>query len=94
MEKIQQEEHKKKGAFFLEVGGERLAEMLYFHSNPGEITIYHTEVDPSLAGKGVGYDLVAAGVEFARENGLKIVPTCSYAKKVIDKTPEFQDVLA
>ncbi len=94
MGKIEHEEQKKKGAFFLKENRERLAEMLYFHSNPGEIAIYHTEVGPKLAGKGVGRDLVAAGVKFARENGLKIVPTCSYAKKVIDKTPEFQDVLA
>ncbi len=94
MGKIEHEETRKKGVFFVEENGERLAEMLYFHSNPGEITIYHTEVDPKLAGKGIGRDLIAAGVEFARKNGLKIVPTCSYTKKVIDKTPEFQDVLA
>lgn len=91
---IKHDEHKKKGAFFIEENGERLAEMLYFHSNPGEIKIYHTEVSPKLAGKGVGRDLVSAGVKFARENDLKIVPTCSYAKSVIEKTQDFQDVLA
>ena len=91
---IKHEDDKNKGAFFVEENGERLGEMLYSHSNPGEITISHTEVDPKIGGKGVGRDLVAAGVKFARENKLKIIPTCSYAKKVIDKTPEFQDVLA
>lgn len=91
---VQHEETKKKGVFFVEENGKRLAEMLYFHSSLSEITIYHTEVDPEFAGKGVGRDLVAAGVAFARENNLKIVPTCSYTKKVIDKTPEFQDVQA
>lgn len=90
---IKQDDNKKKGAFFVEEDGERLAEMLYFQSKPGEITIYHTEVSPKLAGKGVGRERVTAGVEFARDNDLKIVPTCSYAKSVIDKTPEFQDVL-
>ena len=92
--RVQHEEIKKKGTFFVEENDERIAQMQYFHSKPGQITIYHTEVNPKLAGKGVGRELVAAGVKFARENDLKIVPTCSYTKSVIDKTPEFQDVLA
>ena len=91
---IKHDEHKKKGSFFIEENGERIARMQYFHSKPGEITIYHTEVDPKLAGKGIGRDFVAAGVKFARENDLRIIPTCSYTKSVIDKTHEFQDVLA
>lgn len=91
---IQHDEIKKKGVFFIEENDERLAQMQYFHSKPGEITIYHTEVDPKFAGKGVGRELVAAGVKFAREKKLKIVPTCSYTKSVIDKTPAFQDVLS
>ena len=91
---VQHEEIKKKGAFFVEENGKRMAQMQYFHSKPGEITIYHTETDPKLAGKKVGRELVDAGVKFARENDIKIVPTCSYTKSVIDNTPEFQDVLA
>jgi len=38
--------------------------------------------------------MVAAGVKYARENNLKIIPLCSFAKKIIDKTPDFRDVLA
>lgn len=91
--KIQREEHGKKGAFYVEKDGEWLAEMTYFYSGDGEITIDHTEVDKSLRGKGVGEDLVKEGVSFARENNLKIVPTCPFTKKVIDETPEYQDVL-
>lgn len=91
---ILHEEAKKKGAFFIEDGGERLAELQYFHSAPGEITAYHTEVDERLRGQKIGDKLVAAVVEYARVQNLKIVATCSFTKKVIDRTPEFQDVLA
>ncbi len=92
--KIQHEDTKKKGEFFVEdEAGKRIARLQYFHSRDGEINAYHTEVDRNLAGKGVGRKLVAAAVEFARENHLKILPTCSYAKKVLDETPEFHDVL-
>ncbi|CAN5420836.1 hypothetical protein BH10ACI3_BH10ACI3_29560 [soil metagenome] len=91
---IEHEEEKEKGAFFVEENSDRVAELLYFSSGPDEITVYHTEVDEKLRDQHVGDRLVAAVVKFARENGRKIVPTCSFAKKVIDRTPEFQDVLA
>lgn len=92
--KIQNEEHGKKGAFFIEQDGEWIAEMTYQKSGAGEITIDHTEVDDSLKGKGVGKELVEAGVKFARANNLKIVPQCPFVKKIIDETPDYQDVLA
>ncbi len=91
---IKREEHGKKGAFFIEQDSEWVAEMTYVKSGENEITIDHTEVDKSLQDKGVGKDLVAEGVKYARENNLKIVPVCPFVKKIIDETPEFQDVLA
>lgn len=91
---IQNQEHGAKGAFFIEQDGEWIAEMTYKKSGEGVIIIDHTEVDESLQGKGVGKDLVEAGVKFARENRLKITPQCPFVKKTIDETPEFQDVLS
>ena len=91
---IQRQEHGRKGAFFIDEGGEWIAELTYTRSGEDTIVIDHTEVDPKLRGENIGQDMVAAAVAFARENGLKIKATCPYAKKVIDATPEFQDVLA
>ena len=91
---IKHEQQKRKGLFFVEQEGDRLAELEYFTSAPGEITVYHTGVNEKLRGQHVGVKLVAAVVGYARENGLKIVPTCPFTKKVIDRTPEYQDVLA
>ncbi len=92
--KIEHVETEKKGTFFIEENGERLAELAYLRSAPGDMTIYHTEVNPKLRGEGIGQDMVAAAVKYARENDLKIKATCPYAKKLIDKTPEYQDILA
>ena len=92
--KVDHEENKKKGSFFIIDGNERLAELLYFHPAPGMINIYHTEVDPKLRGTGAGGDLVAAAVKYARDNDLKIIATCPFAKKVIDRSPEYRDLLA
>jgi len=92
--KIQKQEHGKKGAFFIEKDGEWVAEMTYIKSGEGEITIDHTEVDESIEGEGIGKDLVAEGVKFARENKLKIVATCPFVKAEIEKNPDYADVLA
>jgi len=81
------------GVFFVEENGERLAEMTYRMSGPTKMIIDHTEVSDKLAGKGIGKQLVAKGVEHARKNGLKILPLCSFAKSLFDKIPEFSDVL-
>ena len=92
MMQIQRDEHGRKGAFYIDENGEWVAELTYLKSN-GTMIIDHTEVDEKLRGEGVGQDLVRAAVEYARENDLKIRPVCPYTKKVIERTPEFQDVL-
>jgi len=37
--------------------------------------------------------LVLAGVEFARTNNLKIKPTCPFAKKFLERTSDYEDIL-
>ena len=90
---IQHEVLGKGGRFFLSEGGKDLAEMVYVWAGADKFIIEHTAVDPSLEGKGVGKALVAAGVGFAREKGVTILPLCPYAKKVMERTPEYADVL-
>ena len=67
--------------------------MTYSKAGADKIIIDHTEVDGSLKGKGVGRDLIAEGVKFARENNLKIIPQCSFAKAEFDKHDDYADVL-
>ena len=94
MMEIQRDEHGKKGAFYIEKDGEWIAEMTYQKTGDREITIDHTEVEESMRDEGVGERLVAEGVRFARENNLRVVATCPFVRKTINKTPEFHDVLA
>jgi hypothetical protein len=90
---IQQENDDRKGRFFINEDGRELAEMVYTWRH-GVMTILHTEVDPSLGGKGVGRSLVNAAVDYARKHGTTIFPICPYAKKVLEHSPEYADVLA
>ncbi len=79
--------------FYLEQDGKIVAEMVYSKPNPDQMLIEHTEVDESLGGQGVGKQLVHAGVEYAREHHWKIIPLCPFAKSVLDRMKEWQDVL-
>jgi len=58
------------------------------------ITIQHTEVPKELGGRGIGSALARGVLEFARGQGLKVVPHCPFVKSYIDKHPEFADLLA
>ena len=89
---IKQTEEGSNGVFYVEENGNTLAEMTYRREGNSMI-IDHTEVDESLRGKNVGYQLVENGVEFARSENLKIVPLCHFAKSVIEKTEKFHDIL-
>lgn len=57
------------------------------------MVINHTQVFDGYEGQGIARQLVMAVVDFARKNGRKIIPVCSYAKAVLTRTDEYQDVL-
>lgn len=90
---IKFEQSESKGAFFVEDNGKRLATMSFSKAGDTTLIIDHTEVSDALKGKNVGKQLVAAAVDYARKNKLKIIPLCPFTKSVIDKTKEYQDVL-
>lgn len=91
---IQRIEDENKGSFFVEKNGEKLARMTYSKAGADKIIIDHTEVDASLKGEGVGKKMVLESVKYARENDLKIIPLCPFAKSVFDKNADLADVLA
>ena len=93
MNEVQVKINDKKGSFFIEIEGKQEAEMTFVFAGEDKIIIDHTGVNPGNEGKGLGKQMVAQAVTFARENNIKIIPLCPFAKKVFDKTPEFRDVL-
>lgn len=85
---IQQQQQDHKGSFFVEEAGTRLAEMTYSMAGDSLMIIDHTEVDDALRGKNVGYQLVKAAVEYARNHQLTIMPLCPFAKSVFERRKE------
>jgi uncharacterized protein len=92
-EEVKLETNNKNGYFYIEDNGKIEAKMTFVFAGDDKIIIDHTEVNPVFNGKGFGKKMVVKAVEFARENHIKIIPLCPFAKSVFDKTTEFQDVL-
>jgi hypothetical protein len=80
------------GRFVIQRDGRNVAELVY-SGNGAIATLVHTEVDPSMRGTGAGRTLVEEAVLWARTDGKRLVARCPYAKSVLDRTPEFHDVL-
>ncbi len=50
-------------------------------------------VHPQFEGKGMGKRLVEEAIRFARENQLRIYPHCSYARFVMTRMNDVDDIL-
>lgn len=60
----------------------------------GEIIIFtHTGVPPAIGGRGLGSRLVETGLDYARENGLKVRSLCWFVSKYIRIHPEYQELV-
>lgn len=90
---IQHREDGHRGSFFVEQDGQQLAEMTYVWSGTERIIIDHTEVSDALRGTGTGKKLVQAGADFARSKGIKVLPLCPFAKKVMESDASYADIL-
>ena len=79
--------------FYIEKGGIVEAEM-FFQENEGKyILIEHTEVNPLAEGRGLGKALVNHAINYVKEKNIKIIPVCPFAKAVIEKNPDYRQLI-
>jgi predicted GNAT family acetyltransferase len=64
-----------------------------YRLKPGQIVLPHTVVPDAFAGKGVASALAVHAFGYAREHGLKVIPTCPFMSAWVKKHPEAQDVV-
>ncbi len=81
------------GYFNAMIDDREAGKMTFTKSGDKQITIDHTEVNSEYQGKGVGKALLRSAAEYAREENFKIVPSCSYANKVMERSSDYDDVL-
>jgi predicted GNAT family acetyltransferase len=71
----------------------RLAVCAY-HLVNGVMHLTHTEVPPSLQGQGIAAQLVRETLAWARNEGLRVRPLCSYVAAYMRRYPETQDLIS
>lgn len=57
------------------------------------LVLRHTEVPPAAQGEGVGGDLVRFALDYARAEGMKIVPRCPFVAAWLRDHPGYDDVV-
>jgi predicted GNAT family acetyltransferase len=84
---IEREELNGVHEFVLRIDGERLGFLEFTRPEVGVMRIEYVEVSPQLRGTGLGRQLVAKAIDFAKETKLRVVPICGYARAVITRDP-------
>ncbi|HEY7505038.1 MAG TPA: GNAT family N-acetyltransferase [Gemmatimonadales bacterium] len=70
------------------------AVLAYAPAGSGLVEFYSTFVPPADRGRGLAARLVQAAVEYARAEGLRIIPSCWYVAQWMRAHPEHADLLA
>lgn len=90
---VKREDNGSKGSFDAYDNGTEAGKMTYTWAGESMFIIDHTEVNEAFSGRGVGKKMLMAAVEYARENNLKIMPLCPFAKSMFEKIESIRDVL-
>ncbi|MEO8217965.1 MAG: GNAT family N-acetyltransferase [Acidobacteriota bacterium] len=65
-----------------------------YRRGEGRITFTHTEVPAQFEGQGVAGKLVKAALDQAKDEGLEVIPRCSFVKGYIERHAEYQPLVA
>jgi predicted GNAT family acetyltransferase len=90
---IQHKQSGSKGAFFINEEEEMVAELTYSMMPDSQMMIEHTQVDEQLRGGDLGYELIHTAIDYARSHKYTVIAVCRFAQAVLEKKPEFKDVM-
>jgi hypothetical protein len=90
-EQLQVVHDPKAGRFQIEVG--RWMAVLNYEMEDNAMVFTHTGVPQPLEGQGVGGKLAKTGLDYARQNGHRVVPACEFMRVYIRRHPEYNDLV-
>ncbi|REE00517.1 GNAT family N-acetyltransferase [Marinoscillum furvescens] len=78
--------------FYIKVKGGN-AELHYDRHGDSYLDLLSTTVPDDSQGFGIASQIVEAALAFAREQHLKVKPTCDFVESYIEKHPEHSDLV-
>ncbi len=78
--------------FYLILDGAE-AHMMYREIDDNTLNYYHTFVPVELRGQKIAQKIVTEAVKFALANNKKIIPSCSYVQRFLERHDEYSEVL-
>lgn len=90
LEKIVHQQDEDRGEF--RIPGK--AKLTYRRPAADVLDVHHTWTEPELRGQGLALQLFDAMAEYAREHGMKVIPSCPYVAARFEERPELSGLLA
>jgi len=88
---VQVRRNEEAGRFEVELEGETA--FAQYQVLPEGVLFPHTVVPEAFEGRGVGSALARAGLDWAREQGLKVLPACAFFAAYMQRHAETQDLV-
>jgi len=80
--------------FVAEIGGEATEAVLkYRYADDRTIEYYSTFTPTALRGRGIAGQIVSHALDFAAQKGLRVVPTCPYVARFVDRNPQYRELV-
>jgi len=77
--------------FEVDLGKEKA--ILIYMIKAGLFILLHTEVPPAFEGRGIAGQMARVALEYARNEGLKVMSYCSFTTAYIERHPEYNKLL-
>jgi predicted GNAT family acetyltransferase len=73
--------------------GDALAVLDYHRVDASTLDYRHTFVPPRMRGRGIASALTAYALRYAREQDVKVIPSCPFVAAFVRRHPEYERVL-
>jgi predicted GNAT family acetyltransferase len=89
---IEVKNDKENKRFVAEVEGQKA--YLSYNIFDDKINFSSTFTPPELRGKGIAKIIVEYAFNYAKDNNLNVIPTCSYVQAFVEQNDNYKDLLA
>jgi predicted GNAT family acetyltransferase len=90
LEKLEVSHNEAEHTFEVWIDGYR--SKLDYIQDGNNFVITHVGVYPEHRGQGVAGKIVEAGLKYAQQNDLRVIPMCSYAAAYIRRNPRYREL--